>query len=89
MEQSLVMYRITKPGHRLDMYIGAQPLSNDDGKVTALTIWRWEGEIADNLKEFDIKTDDVSVLSFQKLDDAQAVIDNPNFKDILDAIYKN
>lgn len=67
MEQSLVMYRITKPGHRLD--IGAQPLSNDDGKVTALTIWRWEGEIADNLKEFDIKTDDVSVLSFQKLDD--------------------
>lgn len=29
----------------------------------------WEGEIADNLKEFDIKTDDVSVLSFQKLDD--------------------
>lgn len=39
MEQSLVMYRITKPGHRLDMYIGAQPLSNDDGKVTALTIW--------------------------------------------------
>lgn len=42
MEQSLVMYRITKPGHRLDMYIGAQPLSNDDGKVTALTIWRWE-----------------------------------------------
>lgn len=69
MEQSLVMYRITKPGHRLDMYIGAQPLSNDDGKVTALTIWRWEGEIADNLKEFDIKADDVSVLSFQKLDD--------------------
>ena len=69
MEQSLVMYRITKPGHRLDMYIGVQPLSNDDGKVTALTIWRWEGEIADNLKEFDIKTDDVSVLSFQKLDD--------------------
>ena len=69
MEQSLVMYRITKPGHRLDMYIGAQPLSNDNGKVTALTIWRWEGEIADNLKEFDIKADDVSVLSFQKLDD--------------------
>ena len=69
MEQSLVMYRITKPGHRLDMYIGAQPLSNDDGKVTALTIWRWEGEIADNLKEFDIKADDVSVRSFQKLDD--------------------
>lgn len=69
MEQSLVMYRITKPGHRLDMYIGALPLSNDDGKVTALTIWRWEGEIANNLKEFDIKTDDVSVLSFQKLDD--------------------
>ena len=69
MEQSLVMYRITKPGHRLDMYIGAQPLSNDDGKVTALTIWRWEEEIADNLKEFDIKADDVSVLSFQKLDD--------------------
>lgn len=66
MEQSLVMYRITKPGHRLDMYIGAQPLNN--GKVTALTIWRWEGEIANNLKEFDIKTDDVSVLSFQKLD---------------------
>lgn len=26
-------------------------------------------EYADNLKEFDIKTDDVSVLSFQKLDD--------------------
>ena len=65
MKQSLVMYRITKPGHRLD--IGVQPLSN--GKVTALTIWRWEGEIADNLKEFDIKADDVSVLSFQKLDD--------------------
>ena len=69
MEQSLVMYRISKVKHKLDGYIGAQPLSNDDGKVTALTIWRWEGEIADNLKEFDIKADDVSVLSFQKLDD--------------------
>ena len=26
---------------------------------------------------------------FKKLEDAQAVIDNPNFKDILDTIYKN
>lgn len=26
---------------------------------------------------------------FKKSEDAQAVIDNPNFKDILDAIYKN
>lgn len=69
MEQSLVMYRITKPGHRLDMYIGAQPLSNDDGKVTTLTVNRWEAEIADNLKEFGIGLCNVTVLSFQKLDD--------------------
>ena len=69
MEQSLVMYRITKPGHRLDMYIGALPLYNDDGKVTAFTVWRWEEEIADNLKESGIELGNVRVLSFQKLDD--------------------
>ena len=77
MEQSLVMYRITKPGHRLDMYIGAQPLSNDDGKVTALTVNRWEAEIADNLKEFGIGVANVTVLSFQKLDD---IVVNEHFK---------
>lgn len=72
MEQSLVMYKITKPKHKLDGYIGAQPLSNDDGKVTALTILRWEAEIADNLKEFSIGVDNISVLSFQKLDDIES-----------------
>lgn len=72
MKQSLVMYRISKPKHKLDGYISAQPLSNDDGKVTALTIWRWEAEIADNLKEFGIKVDNISVLSFQKLDDIES-----------------
>nr|DAM10344.1 MAG TPA: hypothetical protein [Caudoviricetes sp.] len=30
-----------------------------------------------------------SNIYFKNKDDAQAVIDNPNFKDILDAIYKN
>ncbi len=70
MEQSLVMYRISKVKHKLDGYIGAQPLSNDDdGKVTALTVNRWEAEIADNLKEFGIGIANVTVLSFQKLDD--------------------
>lgn len=69
MKQSLVMYRITKPMHELDGYTSAQPLSNDDGKVTALTLLRWQAEIANNLKEFGINTDEVSVLSFQKLDD--------------------
>ena len=69
MEQSLVMYRISKVKHKLDGYMGAQPLDNDDGKVTALTINRWEAEIADNLKEFGIGIANVTVLSFQKLDD--------------------
>ena len=69
MEQSLVMYRISKVKHKLDGYMGAQPLNNDDGKVTALTINRWEAEIADNLKEFGIGIANVTVLSFQKLDD--------------------
>lgn len=69
MKQSLVMYRITKPMHELDGYTSAQPLSNDDGKVTVLTLLRWQAEIANNLKEFGINTDEVSVLSFQKLDD--------------------
>lgn len=40
MELSLVTYRISKIKHKLDGYIGAQPLRNDDGKVTALTVWR-------------------------------------------------
>ena len=69
MEQSLVTYRISKVKHKLDGYIGAQPLSNDEGKVTALTLLRWQAEIADNLKKFGIKIDNVSVISFQKLDD--------------------
>lgn len=69
MEQSLVTYRISKVKHKLDGYIGAQPLRNDDGKVTALTLLRWQAEIANNLKEFGIEIDDISVLSFQKLDD--------------------
>lgn len=69
MEQSLVMYRISKVKHKLDGYIGAQPLRNDNGKVTALTVWRWEEEIADNLKESGIEVEDVRVISFQKLDD--------------------
>lgn len=69
MKQSLVMYRITKPMHELDGYTSAQPLSNDDGEVIALTLLRWQAEIANNLKEFGINTDEVSVLSFQKLDD--------------------
>lgn len=69
MEQSLVMYRISKVEHKLDGYIGAQPLDNDFGKVTVFTVNRWKAEIANNLKEFDIKVNDVSVLSFQKLDD--------------------
>lgn len=67
MELSLVTYRISKIKHKLDGYIGAQPLRNDNGKVTALTIWRWEEEIADNLKESGIEVEDV--ISFQKLDD--------------------
>lgn len=75
MEQSLVMYNISKVGHNLDGYIGAQPLRNDDGKVTALTVWRWEEEIADNLKESGIEVEDVRVISFQKLDDV--VVDKP------------
>lgn len=69
MELSLVTYRISKIKHKLDGYIGAQLLRNDDGKVTALTIWRWEEEIADNLKESGIEVEDVHVISFQKLDD--------------------
>lgn len=69
MELSLVTYRISKIKHKLDGYIGAQPLRNDNGKVTALTIWRWEEEIADNLKESGIEVEDVHVISFQKLDD--------------------
>lgn len=69
MELSLVTYRISKIKHKLDGYIGAQPLRNDDGKVTAPTIWRWEEEIADNLKESGIEVEDVHVISFQKLDD--------------------
>lgn len=78
MEQSLVMYRISKVKHKLDGYIGAQPLDNDFGKVTALTVNRWEAEIADNLKEFGIGLDNVTVLSFQKLDD---VVVDKHFKD--------
>lgn len=69
MELSLVTYRISKIKHKLDGYIGAQPLRNDDGKVTALTIWRWEEEIAYNLNESGIGVEDVHVISFQKLDD--------------------
>ena len=69
MELSLVTYRISKIKHKLDGYIGAQPLRNDNGKVTALTIWRWEEKIADNLKESGIEVEDVHVISFQKLDD--------------------
>lgn len=69
MELSLVTYRISKIKHKLDGYIGAQPLRNDNGKVTALTIWRWEEEISDNLKESGIEVEDVHVISFQKLDD--------------------
>lgn len=69
MELSLVTYRISKLRHKLDGYIGAQPLSNDNGKVTALTLLRWEEEIADNLKESGIELGDVRVISFQKLDD--------------------
>lgn len=75
MELSLVTYRISKIKHQLDGYIGAQPLRNDNGKVTALTVWRWEEEIADNLKESGIEVEDVRVISFQKLDDV--VIDKP------------
>lgn len=30
-----------------------------------------------------------SVVIFKKKEDAQAVIDNPNFREILDAIFKN
>lgn len=67
MELSLVTYRISKIKHPLDGYIGAQPLRNDNGKVTTLTVWRWEE--ADNLKESGIEVKDVSVISFQKLDD--------------------
>ncbi len=78
MEQSLVTYRISKVKHKLDGYIGAQPLSNDEGKVTALTLLRWQAEIADNLKEFGIGLDNVTVLSFQKLDD---VVVDKHFKD--------
>lgn len=78
MELSLVTYRISKIQHKLDGYIGAQPLRNDDGKVTALTVWRWEEEIADNLKESGIEVKDVRVISFQKLDD---VIVKEHFKD--------
>lgn len=69
MELSLVTYRISKLRHKLDGYIGAQPLRNDNGKVTALTLLRWEDEIADNLKEFGIEVEDVRVISFHKLDD--------------------
>ena len=78
MEQSLVTYRISKVKHKLDGYIGAQPLSNDERKVTALTLLRWQAEIADNLKEFGIGLDNVTVLSFQKLDD---VVVDKHFKD--------
>lgn len=78
MEQSLVMYRISKVKHKLDGYMGTQPLSNDDGKVTALTVNRWEAEIANNLKEFGIGVANVTVLSFQKLDD---IVVNEYFKD--------
>ena len=78
MEQSLVMYRISKVKHKLDGYMGAQSLSNDDGKVTALTVNRWEAEIANNLKEFGIGVANVTVLSFQKLDD---IVVNEYFKD--------
>lgn len=42
MEQSLVMYRISKVKHKLNGYMGAQPLDNDNGKVTALTVNKWE-----------------------------------------------
>lgn len=69
MELSLVTYRISKLRHKLDGYIGAQPLRNDDGKVTALTLLRWEDEIAANLKESGIEVEDVRVISFHKLDD--------------------
>lgn len=78
MEQSLVMYRISKVKHKLDGYIGAQPLDNDFGKVTAFTVNRWEAEIADNLKENGIEVEDVRVISFQKLDD---VIVDKHFKE--------
>lgn len=69
MELSLVTYRISKLRHKLDRYIGAQPLRNDNGKVTALTLLRWEDEIAANLKESGIEVEDVRVISFHKLDD--------------------
>lgn len=78
MELSLVTYRISKLRHKLDGYIGAQPLRNDDGKVTALTLLRWEDEIAANLKESGIEVEDVRVISFHKLDD---IVINEQSKD--------
>lgn len=78
MELSLVTYRISKLRHKLDGYIGAQPLSNDNGKVTALTLLRWEDEIAANLKESGIEVKDVRVISFHKLDD---IVINEQSKD--------
>lgn len=78
MELSLVTYRISKLRHKLDGYISAQPLSNDNGKVTALTLLRWEDEIAANLKESGIEVKDVRVISFHKLDD---IVINEQSKD--------
>lgn len=78
MELSLVTYRISKLRHKLDGYIGAQPLRNDNGKVTALTLLRWEDEIAANLKESGIEVEDVRVISFHKLDD---IVINEQSKD--------
>lgn len=78
MELSLVTYRISKLRHKLDGYISAQPLSNDNGKVTALTLLRWEDEIAANLKESGVEVKDVRVISFHKLDD---IVINEQYKD--------
>lgn len=57
MELSLVTYRISKIKHKLDGYIGAQPLRNDDGKVTALTVWRWEEKRDMNIDVFELVPD--------------------------------
>lgn len=45
-----------------------------------------------NNNEYDVNYNDAfcrSTIYFKNLKDAKAVIDNPNFRNILDAIYKN
>ncbi len=45
-----------------------------------------------NNNEYDVKYNDAfcrSTIYFKNLKDAKAIIDNPNFRSILDAIYKN